>query len=93
MSRALIPVLARDPRATDYALTGMAFVTQLGGFIAAFFGTIAAGTSYQFAALTFVVPLCAVAVIVLLFVKNDHALQAKPDKDALPSSARGSEAS
>ncbi len=57
------------------------------------FGTIAAGTSYQFAALTFVVPLCAVAVIVLLFVKNDHALQAKPDKDALPSSARGSEAS
>ncbi len=93
MSRALIPVLARDPRATDYALTGMAFVTQLGGFIAAFFGTIAAGTSYQFAALTFVVPLCAVAVIVLLFVQNDHALQAKPDKDALPSSARGSEAS
>lgn len=76
MSRALIPVLAREPRTTDYALTGMAFVTQLGGFIAAFFGTIAAGSSYQFAALSFVVPLCAAAVIVLLFVKNDRKLEA-----------------
>lgn len=76
MSRALIPVLAKDPATTDYALTGMAFVTQLGGFIAAFFGTIAASSSYQFAALTFVVPLCAAAVIVLLFVKNDHKMTA-----------------
>ena len=75
MSRALIPVLAQDPATTDYALTGMAFVTQLGGFIAAFFGTIAAGSTYQFAALTFVVPLCAAAVIVLLFVKNDHRMK------------------
>lgn len=75
MSRALIPILAKDPKVTDYALTGMAFVTQLGGFIAAFFGTIAAGSSYQFAALSFVVPLCAVAVIILLFVKNDHKMK------------------
>lgn len=74
MSRALIPVLAKDPATTDYALTGMAFVTQLGGFIAAFFGTIAASSSYQFAALVFVIPLCAAAVIALLFVKNDHKM-------------------
>lgn len=75
MTRALIPVLAREPRTTDYALTGMAFVTQLGGFIAAFFGTIAAGATYQFAALVFVVPMCAIAVLVLLFVKNDNKMK------------------
>ena len=74
MSRALIPVLAKDPTTTDYALTGMAFVTQLGGFIAAFFGTIAATSNYQYPALVFVVPLCGAAVIVLLFVKNDHKI-------------------
>lgn len=82
MSRALIPVLAQDPTTTDYALTGMAFVTQLGGFIAAFFGTIAAGGGYQFAALTFIVPLCAAAVVVLLFVKNDHKMNLEPEGEA-----------
>ena len=75
MTRAVIPVLAREPRTTDYALTGMAFVTQLGGFIAAFFGTIASGATYQFAAWVFVVPLCAAAVIILLFVKNDRKME------------------
>lgn len=76
MTRAIIPILAVDPTKTDYALTGMALVTNIGGFLAAFFGTIAAGTSYLFAARVFCLPLIAVAaVLIIFFVKNDHKLE------------------
>lgn len=76
MTRAIIPILAVDPTKTDYALTGMAFVTNVGGFLAAFFGTIAAGSSYLFAARVFCLPLIAVAtILIIVFVKNDHSLE------------------
>lgn len=75
MTRAIIPILAVDPAKTDYALTGMAFVTNIGGFLAAFFGTIAAGTSYLYAARIFCLPMIAVAIVlIIVFVKNDHKL-------------------
>lgn len=78
MTRAIIPILAVEPAKTDYALTGMALVTNIGGFLAAFFGTIAAGTSYLYAARIFCLPMIAVAtVLIIVFVKNDHKISTK----------------
>lgn len=75
MTRAIIPVLAQEPRKTDYALTTMAFVTQVGNFLSVFFSIILTTSTFHGAALAFPVPLCIAAIAVLLFVKNDHKVE------------------
>ena len=74
-TRSIIPVLAQEPRKTDYALTTMAFVTQVGNFLSVFFSIILTTHTFHFAALAFPVPLCIAAIVVLLFVKNDHNVE------------------
>lgn len=76
MTRAIIPILAVDPAKTDYALTGMAFVTNVGGFLAAFFGAIAATSSYLHAARIFCLPMIIAAILlIIIFVKNDKKIE------------------
>lgn len=71
MTRSIIPVLAQLPKQTDWALTGMAFVTQVGALIAGFFPTLFTSVGWETAGLIFaIIPV--LAFVVLLFVKNDH---------------------
>ena len=72
-TRVLIPVLAVDPKVTDWALTGMAFVTQLANLLAGFFMTIVAARGYEFAGYIVGALMC-VAFIIMLFVKSDRAV-------------------
>ena len=66
-----IPVLAKDPKKTDYAMATLAFGTQVGYFIVALFGTLAARFDFHIAALAFGVPICVAAIVAMLFVKGD----------------------
>lgn len=67
-----IPVLAKDPKKTDYAMATLAFGTQVGYFIVALFGSIASAADFHVAALVFGVPICIAAIVALLFVKGDR---------------------
>lgn len=74
-TRCLVPVLCPDPKKCDWALTGMAVGTTLGGFIAGFFMNLAGATSWATAGMIFaIVP--AATFIVLIFTKGDHGLMA-----------------
>lgn len=73
MTRAIIPVLAQKPKETDWALTGMAFVTQVGSLLATWFITIMATTgSWGTAGMVYGIAACVVALAVLFFIKDDH---------------------
>lgn len=72
MTRATIPVLAQKPKQTDWALTGMAFVTCLGSLLAAFFSAQAMSSSWGQTGLIWGLVICIVVVIVIFFVKDDH---------------------
>ncbi|MDO4290170.1 MAG: MFS transporter [Eggerthellaceae bacterium] len=72
-TRCLVPVLAPDPKKCDWALTGMAVGTTVGGFGAGFFMNIVGATSWHTAGLIVaIVPI--VTAIILFFVKKDHGL-------------------
>ncbi|WP_165251630.1 MFS transporter [Adlercreutzia sp. ZJ304] len=72
MTRAIIPVLAQRPKQTDWALTGMAFVTQLGSLIATFFATVMVATSWGTAGMVYGIIGGLVGLASIVFVKNDH---------------------
>ena len=72
-TRCLVPVLCPDPKKCDWALTGMAVGTTLGGFGAGFFMNIAGATSWATAGMIFAI-IPAITVVVLLFTKGDHGL-------------------
>lgn len=74
MTRALIPVLAQKPKETDWALTGMAFVTQAGGLLATLFPTLVAATSWNTAALIFGGVITVVALVLIIPTKDDHSI-------------------
>lgn len=71
--RCMIPVICPEPKKCDWALTGMAVGTTLGGFIAGFFMNLAEATSWSTAGMVFTIVPVAMAIM-LLFVKGDHAL-------------------
>ena len=74
-TRCLVPVLCPEPKKCDWALTGMAVGTTLGGFGAGFFMNLAGATSWATAGMIFaVIPVA--TVIVLFFTKGDHGLMA-----------------
>lgn len=73
MTRAIIPVLAVSPKMTDWALTGMAFVTSVANLIGGVFMTVAAGSGWAMAGVTVGV-LMAVAFVIMLFIPNDRKL-------------------
>lgn len=75
MTRAIIPVLAQKPKETDWALTGMAFVTQLGGIVATWFATVMASTSWATAGLVYGIPTLVLSLAMLLFIKDDHDIK------------------
>ncbi len=66
-----IPVLAKDPKKTDYAMATLAFGTQVGFFIVTLFGMLANSFDFHIAALAFGLPICVAAIVALLFVKGD----------------------
>lgn len=72
-TRCLVPVLCPDPKKCDWALTGMAVGTTLGGFGAGFFMNLAGALSWATAGLIFAI-IPAITVVVLLFTKGDHGL-------------------
>lgn len=72
-TRCLVPVLCPDPKKCDWALTGMAVGTTLGGFGAGFFMNLAGATSWATAGLIFAI-IPAVTAIVIIFTKGDHSL-------------------
>lgn len=74
MTRALVPVLAQEPKTTDWALTGMAFVTQVGGLIATLFPTLVAATSWEKAGFAFGAVITLVALVMIIPTKNDHRI-------------------
>ena len=74
-TRCLVPVLCPEPKKCDWALTGMAVCTTLGGFGGGFFLNLAGATSWGTAGMIFaVIPVA--TVIVLFFTKGDHGLMA-----------------
>ena len=83
-TRCLVPVLCPDPKKCDWALTGMAVGTTLGGFGAGFFMNIAGATSWATAGMIFAV-IPAITVVVLLFTKGDHGLMVEEKKNVADS--------
>lgn len=79
--RCFIPVICPDPKKCDWALTGMAVGTTLGGFIAGFFMNLAEATSWSTAGMIFAIVPVAMAII-LVFVKGDHSLMVEGKRDA-----------
>lgn len=82
--RCFIPVICPDPKKCDWALTGMAVGTTLGGFIAGFFMNLAEATSWSTAGMIFAIVPVAMAII-LVFVKGDHSLMVGEKNDSTDS--------
>ncbi|MDR1359232.1 MAG: MFS transporter [Coriobacteriales bacterium] len=78
-TRSIIPMLAKDPTKTDYALAVMAFTTGFGQLFSGVYGASVASIGWFDTAYFVLFPCAAVAVVAtILFVKSDHAV-AKED--------------
>jgi MFS family permease len=74
-TRAIIPVLVTEPRRMDYTLGIMALTTYLGSLIAGPFGALVAGTSWQTAAMTILMPIAGIfAIAIIVVVKSDKKI-------------------
>jgi MFS family permease len=71
-TRASIPEYTPDPKTSDYALTTMVFVGNLGQALGVLFGTTVAAVGWANGGLFFLMPCCLVAgLATLFFCKND----------------------
>lgn len=80
-TRAAIPDYTPDPKISDYLLTTMVFVANLGQSCSVFFGATVAAVGWAGAGLYLLAPCCLVAgLATLFFCKNDYVGKRKREE-------------
>lgn len=81
-TRSYVPILARDPRKSDYALAVMAFVTGLGLLGTGFVGSTITQFGYHGMSLVLLVPSGIIAAVMIAVCKSDRKAIAENEGEA-----------
>jgi MFS family permease len=81
--RASVPIYAKTPRLTDYALATQSFVTNIGSAAAPIFGMVVSAAGWQAGGMRVLMPACLFFGLATLFLcKNDYVSKKKRVKAA-----------
>jgi MFS family permease len=76
--RASVPIYAKTPKLTDYALATQSFVTNIGSAAAPIFGTVVAAAGWQAGGMWVLMPACLFfGLATLVLCKNDYVPKRK----------------